>query len=100
MPRTLPMGIVPRGGWPRKGPAAADAGTTEFLDTSNHSYSAMLRLLEQAWQQDVPGQAKELLNDAVSRMFTLQEPAQSLMRGPLPDGSGQTYGPEFRYVAP
>ncbi|MFF3731038.1 ferritin-like protein [Streptomyces sp. NPDC002476] len=100
MPRTLPMGIVPRGGWPREGPAAADAGTTELLDTFNHSYSAMLRLLEQAWQQDVPAQAKELLNNAVSRMFTLQEPAQSLMRRPLPDGSGQTYGPEFRYVAP
>jgi hypothetical protein len=99
MPRTLPMGVVPSGGWPREGPAAADAGTTELLDTFNHSYSGMLRLLGQAWQQDVPATARELLKKTVIRMSALRGPARDLMRRPLPDGSGQTYGPEFRYVA-
>ncbi|MFE6288024.1 ferritin-like protein [Streptomyces sp. NPDC057877] len=99
LPRTLPMGLVPSGGWPRKGPAAADPETAELLDGFNRSYNTMLELLEKAWQQDVPAKAKELLGKAVVQMFTLQEPARLLMRRPLPDGSGQTYGPEFRHVS-
>ncbi|WP_328665783.1 hypothetical protein OG905_01620 [Streptomyces sp. NBC_00322] len=58
----------------------------------------MLRFLEQAWQTDVPATARALLNKAVGQMFTLQNPAQSLMQRELPDGSGKTYGPEFRYI--
>jgi hypothetical protein len=30
----------------------------------------------------------------------LVEPSQLLMQRALPDGSGKTYGPEFRYVDP
>ncbi|MFH9725813.1 ferritin-like protein [Streptomyces sp. NPDC017254] len=100
MPGTLPMGVVPLGGWPRTGPSAPDSATAELLDTFNRSYSGMLRFLEQAWRQDDPTTARQLLKSAVREMGTLQDPARDLMRRPLPDGSGKTYGPEFRYVAP
>ncbi|MFE4305285.1 ferritin-like protein [Streptomyces sp. NPDC056891] len=99
MPHALPMGIVPSGGWPREGPTAVDVDTRNLLDGFNTSYSAMLGFLEQAWQQDLPAKAKVLLGKAVGEMVGLQEPAQSLMRRALPDGSGNAYGPEFRYVA-
>ncbi|MFD3992934.1 ferritin-like protein [Streptomyces sp. NPDC058583] len=100
MPPALPMGIVPKGGWPRTGPGAPAADVTVLLDRFNHVYSDMLRLLEQAWQQDDPDQATELLDGAVVKMFGLKSPARELMKRALPDGSGKTYGPEFRFVAP
>ncbi|GGZ70499.1 ferritin-like protein [Streptomyces echinoruber] len=98
MPRTLPMGRVPKGGWGAGNSAVPDPETRKLLDSFNQSYSSMLRALEQAWRTDLPAKAKELLNKAVSQMFTLQEPARALMRRPLPGGGGKTYGPEFRYV--
>lgn len=98
MPHTLPMGVVPSGGWPREGPSAPGPETLARLDEVNAAYSAMLRSLEQAWRQDVPAQATALLKDAVRKMRELEEPALALMGTPLPDGSGRTYGPEFRYV--
>lgn len=98
---TLPMGVVPAGGWPRTGPAGPlPIEVTGPLDKVNRAYSDMLRLLEQAWQQDDQDQAAELLDDAVRKMLALRPPARELMRLPLPDGSGKTYGPEFRYTAP
>ncbi|MFE7586081.1 ferritin-like protein [Streptomyces gardneri] len=99
MPETLPMGIVPRGGWPRTGPSAPDAETIQLLDEFNHAYSALLHLLQEAWKQDLPVEAERLLNDAVQQMFFLQGPAIQLMERPLPGAGGETYGPEFRYVA-
>ncbi|MFD9339392.1 ferritin-like protein [Streptomyces sp. NPDC060028] len=99
MPQTFPMGTVPPGGWGAGGASAPDPGTRELLDAVNTTYSAMLGFLQQAWQQDVPAKAKELLNKAVGQMFALQDPAQTLMGRPLPDGSGKTYGPEFLYTA-
>ncbi|WP_405860966.1 ferritin-like protein [Streptomyces sp. NBC_00090] len=98
MPHTLPMGVVPSGGWPREGPSAPGQDTLDRLDQVNGAYSAMLRFIEQAWQQDVPAQATTLLKDAVKKMRDLEEPAVALMGTALPDGSGRTYGPEFRYV--
>ncbi|MET9375543.1 hypothetical protein ABZX98_15505 [Streptomyces sp. NPDC002992] len=100
LPATLTMGIVPRGGWSRTGSSAPDSGTTELLDEFNHVYSTVLRLLEEAWRQDLPDDADRLLPDAVVQKFSLQGQAQRLMRRALPDGSGKTYGPEFRYVTP
>ncbi|GAA2437467.1 ferritin-like protein [Streptomyces lavendulocolor] len=97
MPRTLPMGTVPAGGWAKGGVPVSDEVRTN-LDAFNRHYSALLRLLERAWQADQPGTATQLLGQAVGQMFQLQEPARALMRTPLPDGSGNTYGPEFRYV--
>ncbi len=100
MPRTLPMGVVPTGGWDASDLLAPDPGTKKLLNTVNHAYSEMLRHLEQAWQTDQQTTAKALLNKAVGQMRALQKPAQSLMRRQLPDGSGHTYGPDFLYRHP
>ncbi|CCK24465.1 hypothetical protein BN159_0086 [Streptomyces davaonensis JCM 4913] len=94
--KTLPMGVVPHGGWSRRGPGVPASA----LDTFNRTYSDMLGLLEQAWQQEAPGPAADLLQDAVDKMGALRTPARNLMKIALPDGSGKNYGPEFRYVAP
>lgn len=98
LPQAFPVGTVPRGGWGAVSSMAPDPETKVLLDTFNRTYSTMLRFIEQAWQTDVPSTAKQLLNKAVLEMFRLQEPAQKLMRRELPDGSGKTYCPEFRYV--
>ncbi|MET9375537.1 ferritin-like protein [Streptomyces sp. NPDC002992] len=100
MPRALPMGVVPQGGWPRTGPAAPTPEVTTLLDKVNRIYSDMLSFLEQAWRQNDPDQATELLDEAVRKMLGLRSPARDLMKRPLPDGTGKNYGPEFRYVAP
>ncbi|MFD9502398.1 ferritin-like protein [Streptomyces sp. NPDC060035] len=97
MPEAFPMGTVPTGGWATGAPEVPDE-VRQLLDTFNHHYSSMLRFIEQAWQAETPGAAAQLLNKAVGQMFQLQEPAQQLMQIPLSDGSGRTYGPEFRYV--
>ncbi|MER7485544.1 ferritin-like protein [Streptomyces sp. NPDC126497] len=97
LPRTLPMGTVPAGGWEQGGvPVPADVRTN--LDTFNRHYSALLRFLQGAWRAEQPNTAAQMLGRAVAHMFDLGEPARALMRTPLPDGSGRTYGPEFRYV--
>ncbi|MFC9502322.1 ferritin-like protein [Streptomyces sp. NPDC057002] len=99
MPNCRPMATVPSGGWGTTGASAPDADTRRLLDECNLAYSEMLRLLEAAWQADLPAKAKELLNKAVGQMFSLQQSAPTLMDRPLPGGTGQTYGPEFRYVS-
>jgi hypothetical protein len=98
MPATMPMGTVPRDGWGSESGQPPDPITRQLLDRANHHYSAMLRFLEQAWQTDVPSEAKQRLQAAVDEMRLLGDPAQELMGRQLPDGSGKTYGPEFRYV--
>ncbi|WP_261989562.1 ferritin-like domain-containing protein [Streptomyces sp. uw30] len=97
MPPALPMGTVPAGGW-EAGGLAPDPETKELLDAGNRAYSDMLRFLEQAWQADLPATANSLLTKAIGQMFSLAEPAQALMQRDLPDGSGRTYGPEFRFI--
>ncbi|MFC9680391.1 ferritin-like protein [Streptomyces sp. NPDC056948] len=96
LPERLPMGVVPQGGWPRTGPDVPAAEVTALLDKFNRAYSALLRTLEEAWRQG----DSELLGEAETKMFTLRSPARELMKRALPDDSGKTYGPEFRYVAP
>ncbi|GAA4331035.1 ferritin-like protein [Streptomyces venetus] len=98
LPRCLPMATVPPGGWGTTGAAAPDAETRRLLDEFNQVYSEMLRLLESAWKADLPATRKDLLNKAVRQMSGLQERGPTLMERPLPGGSGETYGPEFRYV--
>ncbi|GGW82320.1 ferritin-like domain-containing protein [Streptomyces galilaeus] len=97
MPEVFPMGTVPPGGW-ALGALEVPDEARQLTDTFNHHYSSMLRFIEQAWQAETSGAAAQLLNKAVGQMFQLQAPAQQLMQIPLPDGSGRTYGPEFRYV--
>ena len=97
MPRALPMGPVPAGGWAQGGlPVSGEVQA--LLDDFNRKYSAMLGLLEQAWKADQSGMATQMLKKSVVQMFQLQDPARQLMKIPLPDGSGKTYGPEFRFV--
>ncbi|MET8297565.1 ferritin-like protein [Streptomyces sp. NPDC005180] len=96
---TFAMGVVPTGGWPRTGPTAAPAEVIALLDQVNDTYSEMLRLLEQTWKQDDPGQAADFLDAAVSKMFMLRFPARELMKRALPGGSDKSYGPEFRYTS-
>ncbi|MFF0445281.1 ferritin-like protein [Streptomyces sp. NPDC004609] len=98
MPQTFPMGTVPPGGWGGAGTPPPDPETRDLLDEANASYSDMLRFLEKAWQADLPATAKESLNQAIGKMFDLPSPARTLMERPLPDGSGRTYGPEFRFT--
>ncbi|MGW0788610.1 ferritin-like domain-containing protein [Streptomyces sp. NPDC002911] len=98
MPGTFPMGTVPGGGW-EAGLPAVPSEVRRILHTFNQHYSSLLYFLEQAWQTEQTGTATQLLNQAIGKMRRLREPAQDLMRIPLPDGSGKTYGPEFRYVA-
>ncbi|MCX4985506.1 ferritin-like protein [Streptomyces sp. NBC_00572] len=99
MPHALPMGVVPAGGWPRTGPSAPAPATVQLLDEFNRAFSKLLGLLQDAWKEDDGSQALDTLNEAVVAMFGLQIPAQDLMAIPLPDGSGKTYGPEFRFVS-
>ncbi|MFG3510562.1 ferritin-like protein [Streptomyces sp. NPDC047821] len=97
LPGAHPMGTVPAGGWAQGGVPVPDEVRTR-LDTFNRHFSQLLRFLERAWQAEDPATAEEMLGDAIGQMFRLRTPAQALMRTPLPDGSGKTFGPEFRYV--
>ncbi|MFE2877370.1 ferritin-like protein [Streptomyces roseus] len=96
---TFPMGVVPEGGWPRTGPAAPPTEVVTLLDQVNRTYSEMLALLEQTWQQEDPNQAADFLDAAVTKMAKLRAPSRELMKRALPDDSGKNYGPEFRYTA-
>ncbi|MFF8399403.1 ferritin-like protein [Streptomyces sp. NPDC016172] len=100
MPSALPMGTVPAGGWEAGGLPAPDDETRQQLAEVNHQYSEMLRFLEQAWQATAPAMMQSKLSAAVTRMRFLVGPSQLLMQRALPDGSGRTYGPEFRYMDP
>ncbi|MBL1105730.1 ferritin-like protein [Streptomyces sp. 5-8] len=97
MPRTFPMATVPAGGWAEGGVPVSD-DVREHLGAFNRRYSSLLRFLERAWRTEQPSTAAQMLNGAIGQMFQLEEPARALMETPLPGGSGQTYGPEFRFV--
>ncbi|MFJ4540063.1 ferritin-like protein [Streptomyces tibetensis] len=98
MPKPLlPMATVPKGGWAQGG-VPVSSEVRKLLDTFNHHYSSLLEFLEQAWEVEQQSVATQLLKKAVDQMRKLREPAQELMRIPLPDGSGKTYGPEFLYI--
>ncbi|MFJ2929954.1 ferritin-like protein [Streptomyces massasporeus] len=100
MPSALPMGTVPAGGWEAGGLPAPDDETRQRLVDVNLQYSQMLRFLEEAWEATATAVMQSRLAAAVTRMRMLVEPSQLLMQRALPDGSGKTYGPEFRYVEP
>ncbi|MER8044421.1 ferritin-like protein [Streptomyces sp. NPDC094032] len=98
LPATRHMATVPPGGWAASGAIVPDSDAQQRLTAGNQTYSRLLSLLEQAWKTDAATTASQLLGKAVGAMFGLQGPAQWLMEHPLPDGSGMTYGPEFRFV--
>ncbi|MGW6360164.1 ferritin-like domain-containing protein [Streptomyces sp. NPDC055092] len=98
MPEAYPMGTVPSGGWAQEPTYRPDAEVQDLLTTSNQLYSEVLRWLETTWQTDDQQEANHALGKAVRRMRDLKDPALALMQHELPDGSGQTYGPEFLYI--
>ncbi len=81
-PTTLPMAIVPEGGYPDEVTGGFDA-----------AYSKMLDLLHDTWNVDISN-----LGSAIGAMYGLQGPAITLMKTPIPNGAGN-YGPDWRYIA-
>jgi hypothetical protein len=85
--------------WPmRSNPRSADHAPQSPIRTAqeefNHAYSALLRLLDQAFNG-----SPHLLNAAIKNMYELKAAAQALMQLPAEDGR-ETAGPTFEYVAP
>lgn len=83
MPEVFDMAPVPDGGYPNGPPEVG-----EF----NAQYSLVLGELEAAWAAE---DGTDKLGQAVGRMFSLQTPAQTLMKTPKPDGTGN-YGPDWQ----
>lgn len=83
-PRTgiFPMAPVPREGY---------AESLEF----DIAYSNLLRDLQRAW--DI-GSSDALNKDAVDKMKSLAGLARALMATKIPGGSGETFGPDFRFI--
>ncbi|MGW2192971.1 ferritin-like domain-containing protein, partial [Streptosporangium sp. NPDC001682] len=86
-----PAGVLPM----RRNPRPADPGSAIRIaqDEFNHTYCAILHLLEQAFNG-----SPKLLAVATSTMYALKAQARALMR--MPDGEGTTAGPTFEYVPP
>lgn len=87
-PAVYPMAEVPAGGYQN-----APADVAALLKTANTAYTALLDLLQKAWEK---GDANAL-NDAISAMFDLQTPAQALVKISGAPGGGN-YGPDFLYL--
>jgi ferritin-like protein len=87
-PDVWPMAEVPPGGY-------QDADVTEQVRALLHEldriYTTMLNQLQDAWQNG----SQDSLDESIGSMFSLRDPAVSLMQIPIPSGTG-TYGPCFR----
>jgi len=77
----FPMAMIPHGGY---------AESLEF----DHVYSDMLRDLQRAWNT---GSSDALNRNAVDNMKRLAGLARGLMGTTIPGGSGETFGPDFRF---
>ncbi|MGN9786416.1 ferritin-like domain-containing protein [Nonomuraea sp. ZG12] len=81
----------------RRNPRLSDHAPGSAIRTAqeefNHTYCAVLHLLEQAFNG-----SPRLLAVATGTMYALKAQAQALMR--MPDVDGTTAGPTFDYVAP
>ncbi|MGN9845131.1 ferritin-like domain-containing protein [Nonomuraea sp. H19] len=86
-----PAGVLPMRRNPR--PAAPGSAIRTAQEEFNHTYCAILHLLEQAFNG-----SPKLLAVATGTMYALKAQARALMR--LPDGEGTTAGPTFEYVPP
>ena len=85
-PETLPMAPVPAGGW-RDPPPDVRASLAAF----GTAFGDVLRHLTAAWS---PAGTDDDLQLAIVAMFELGGPADTLMRRPIPGGTGH-YGPDF-----
>lgn len=81
----------------RRNPRLADHAQGSAIRTAqeefNHTYCAILHLLEQTFNG-----SPKLLAVATGTMYALKAQARALMR--MPDGEGTTAGLTFEYVAP
>ncbi|MFI5798587.1 ferritin-like protein [Streptomyces sp. NPDC051677] len=102
LPKALPMGKVPKGGWAKdKNTVPTDPAVKAALAMFNQSFSDMLRSLEKAWEQDTQAAAEPHMNEAIwTHMQALGGPAIELMGKKLPHDEKHTYGPEFLFVPP
>lgn len=89
-PEVWPVAEVPEGGHdPRTAPAPVAALLAKF----DQAYGLLLRQLHDLWASGDQG----LLVAAIGTMFTMQDPARTLMQTPIPgDAGGRTYAPNFR----
>ncbi|MGI5286364.1 ferritin-like domain-containing protein [Nonomuraea polychroma] len=86
-------GVRPMRRNPRLSDHAPGSAIRTAQDEFNHTYCAILHLLEQAFNG-----SPKLLAVATGTMYALKAQAQALMR--MPDEDGTTAGPTFEYVAP
>ncbi|MFI0353269.1 ferritin-like domain-containing protein [Actinomadura sp. 9N407] len=97
-PTGEPIGVDLDGVRPmRRDPRLADHAPGSAIRTAqeefNHTYCAILHLLEQAFNG-----SPRMLAVATGTMYGLKAQAEALMR--MPDGEGTTAGPTFEYVPP
>ncbi|MCE7066662.1 ferritin-like protein [Dyadobacter sp. CY326] len=90
-PDAWPMADVPVGGYRQTD--VPDATVWQLIEEFDRNFTTMLDHLQAAWML---GSLSEL-STAIITMFTLQDPAVSLMQKPLPNGNGN-YGPCFRLL--
>ena len=91
------MAKIPVGGYLEAGVRAeVSKEVGDNLDKFDMIFTTMMNQLQEAWTTD-----KAALDRAVVTMFSLREPAQSLMKISISaDGKSGTYGPCFRLVSP
>jgi Ferritin-like len=92
-PAVWPMAVVPLGGYKKED--VPDTAVWQLIEQFDQSFTTMLTQLQAAWWEGSPAK----LGQAIGTMFSLSDPAISLMQKPLPqpDGGGN-YGPCFRLV--
>jgi hypothetical protein len=86
-------GVLPMRRNPRLADHAPGSPIRTAQDDFNHTYCAVLHLLEQAFNG-----SPKMLGVATGTMYALKAQAQSLME--MPDEGGRTAGPTFEYVEP
>ncbi|MEV0371866.1 ferritin-like protein [Streptomyces sp. NPDC050636] len=91
-PKTHPMGILGKDRWSKQG--TVDKKAVDPIDRFNSRYTNMMQLLDDAWKKG----DKKAFSDGIGVMFTMADDAIDLMKIEIPDGTGNTYGPEFRFL--
>ena len=96
-PETLPMAVVPKGGYQPKHlaglPESLNDKVDYYLKEFDKAYTQLVDQLQSAWT--LGGQGS--LVKSYCTMFQLEKSAKPLMEIERPNMNGQTYGPCFRY---
>ena len=86
-------GVRPMRRNPQAGDHAPGSAIRAAQERFNHSYCAILRLLDQAFDG-----SPQILKAAIGSMYSLKVQAQAVMEMPTGDGM-TTAGPTFEYVS-